>query len=76
VSRFGESSHPLIESMVHHRRLLVPLTEDRVLAKARSRWSGWSLFGGCPRASCDSHLACAALAAVGRERLKKGMLCW
>jgi hypothetical protein len=57
-------------------RLLVPLTEDRVLAKARLRWSGWSLSCGCPRTSCDSHLACAAPATVGRERLKKGMLCW
>jgi hypothetical protein len=66
------SSPGLARSM----RLLVPLTADRVLAKARLRWPGWSLFCGCPRASCDSHLACAALAAAGRERLKKGMSCW
>jgi len=57
-------------------RLLVLLTPDRALAKVRFRWSGWSLFSGCPRASCDSHLACAAPATDGRERLKKGMLCW
>lgn len=38
---------------MHSSRLLVPLTPDRALAKVRFRWSGWSLFCGCPRASLD-----------------------
>jgi len=58
-------------------RLLVPLTTDRALAKAPVMVVGVvALLRLSTRASCDSHLACAAPAAAGRERLKKGMPCW
>jgi hypothetical protein len=58
-------------------RLLVPLTADRVLAKARLRWLGWSLsFAAVHVRRVTLIWHALPWPPPGRERLKKGMLCW